>query len=349
LTSQGFFFLQTGQRSAALTRAYAQIRETARATKDNRLAALLGSDLKAGKFDAVIKAIDTMIATLVSDEAKDLSNKQDCEKDRMKDVRDAIEAGREIDDKTDAIASLTTEIKDLTKELGDVKAELKAATEEIAEALKMRKRESAEWKVSDADDKAASETVGSATEVLTKFYADKALFLVQKEAPPPPPATWGGDYGGKTGEAGGIIGILKLCQEDIDKDRTSAKADEDKAQAAYDKAEAAFEVQETALKKSIGSLNGQIGDRETKVETNTKERLTKHGEMEATLKKISNADPGCNYIEVNYPLRVKNRQLEIDGLGKAKAILSGGSFTKPADPDREMKVGDALLQRLRRH
>ena len=59
---------------------------------------------------------------------------------------------------------------------------------------------------------------------------------VSDEAPVPPPATWGGDYGGKTGKSAGIIGILKLCQEDIDKDRTSAKADEDEAQGAFNKA-----------------------------------------------------------------------------------------------------------------
>jgi len=347
--SQGFFFLQTGQTAALITRASQQIQETARATKDHRLVALLGSAMKAGQFDAVVKAIDKMIATLQSEEAKDLTTKQDCEKDRMKDVRDAISAGREIDDKTDAIASLSGEIKDLNKELEETKAELKAATEEINAAKKLRGEENAAWKISDEDDKQASETVASAMGVLEKFYKDKGFMQMQKEAPPPPPSTWEGDYTGKTGEAGGIIGILKICQEDIDKDRSSAKADEDKAQADYDKAEAAFKVQETALKKTIGEVNGQIGDRETKVEETTKERGTKHGEMEATLKKISNADPGCNYIEVNYPLRVENRQTEIDGLQKAKAILKGAAFTKPADENREVKPGDALLQRLRRH
>merc|ERR1719420_568296 len=134
--------------------------------------------------------------------------------------------------------------------------------------------------------------------------------LVQKQAPPPTPPTWEGDYKGKTGEAGGILGILKLCKEDIDKDRSSAKADEDEAQAAYDKAKTAFEEQEKALNTAISELEGQIGDKEQKVETDTESRSTKKGELDATMKKIENADPGCNYIEVNYPLRVKNRQTE---------------------------------------
>jgi len=351
LSSQGFFFLQTAQKSALVNRASKQIEEIARVTKDKRLTALLSS-LAGGHFDAVITAIDKMVQSLNDAEKKDLTTKQDCEKDRMGDTRDALTAGVAIDDMTDSITSLTAAIKDLNSELDATNAELKVARGEIADAKKIRKEENAEWKISDADDQQASATVGDAMEVLEKFYKDNKLFLIQQpagEAPVPPPATWGGDYKGKTGESGGIIGILKLCQDDIDKDRTSAKADEDEAQGAFDKAFAAFEEQEKSLLKTIGSLEGQIGEREKKVETTTKSRGTKKGELDATLKKISNADPGCNYIEVNYPVRVKNRQIEVDGLLKARAILSGAAFSKPADENREIKPGDSLLQRVRRH
>jgi len=33
--------------------------------------------------------------------------------------------------------------------------------------------------------------------------------------------------------------------------------------------------------------------------------------------------PGCDFIAANYDLRAKNRNLEIDGLKKAKAVLQG--------------------------
>jgi len=348
-SSQGFFFLQTAQNSALANRASQQIQDLARLTNDKRLT-ILAQSVAGGHFDAVLRAIDKMIATLKDDEKTDLTNKQGCESDRMQDTRDALVAGQAIDDMTDTITRLTAEIAELNKELETTKAELKAARDEIAEAKKIRKEEKTEWTNSDSDDAQASSTVGDAMDVLTKFYKDNGLMFVQKDAQEPPPATWEGDYKGKTGGAAGIIGILKLCQEDIDKDRSTAKAAEDKAQAAYDKAFEEFETEEKALNTAIGELSGQIGERETTAETTTESRGTKHGEMVATLKKIENANAGCDYIEVNYPLRLKNRQTEIDGLLKAKAILSGGEFTAPADPDREIKVGDAsLLQRLRRH
>merc|ERR1719498_1617537 len=85
---------------------------------------------------------------------------------------------------------------------------------------------------------------------------------------------------------------------------------------------------------------------ESKVETQ-KQRGTKKGELDAVLKKIEDINPNCEYFEVNYPLRRKNRQIEIDGLVKAKAILQGGKFSEGPDANREMKPGDALL--LQKH
>merc|ERR1719198_2329031 len=79
------------------------------------------------------------------------------------------------------------------------------------------------------------------------------------------------------------------------------------------------------------------------------ERTTKKGELDAVLTKIHDVNPNCEYFEVNYVMRYKNRHIEIDGLQKAKAILQGADFDEGPDPDREIKPGDAsFIQRLRR-
>jgi hypothetical protein len=349
--SQGFFFLQTSQQSAAVARVSVQLQQLAKETRDKQLSALLAS-VKAGQFDQVLAAIDKIVGNLKNQQDEDLSNKEDCEKTRMEDVRDAMVAGRAMDDLTDTITRLQSEIKDLNTELDTTNADLAAVRKELAEATKIREDEAADWKVSDAEDQQASETVGEAIVVLRDFYKDNNLMFAQQQqqqpASPPPP-TWEGGYAGKTGEASGILQILTICQEDIDKDRQTAKDAEEKAQAAYDKLKANLEQDEQDLLGHISTLEGQIGSKETDVTTNEGERNTKSGELKSTMEKIDGANMGCEYITVNYPLRVKNRQIEIDGLLKAKAILSGAEFTKPADENREIKPGDALLQRLRRH
>jgi len=49
-----------------------------------------------------------------------------------------------------------------------------------------------------------------------------------------------------------------------------------------------------------------------------------------------------DYLTINYDVRLKNRQIEIDGLIKAKAILEGGEFPSFLEGK---KSGDAFLQR----
>jgi len=44
-------------------------------------------------------------------------------------------------------------------------------------------------------------------------------------------------------------------------------------------------------------------------------------------------------------MRTSNRQIEVDGLNKAMAILQGGTFDAAPDPNREIKPGDAFLQK----
>merc|ERR1719265_3013311 len=88
------------------------------------------------------------------------------------------------------------------------------------------------------------------------------------------------------------------------------------------------------------------GQKETKLQSTKKSRGTKKGDLDALMKKMEAINPNCEYFEVNYPLRVKNRQIELDGLEKAKAILNGGTFNAGPDPNREIKPGDAASANL---
>ena len=71
------------------------------------------------------------------------------------------------------------------------------------------------------------------------------------------------------------------------------------------------------------------------------ERIAQKDQMTIAINKIKDATAGCDYILLNYMVRLTNREAEIDGLSKAKAILQGGEFSDGPDPNREMKPGDA--------
>mmetsp|Transcript_82387 Transcript_82387/g.129641 ORF Transcript_82387/g.129641 Transcript_82387/m.129641 type:complete len:728 (-) Transcript_82387:84-2267(-) len=357
--SQGFFLQMAQSATKAQTHraqtAASAIREAAKRSGDQRLLSLAAAlshaspDSVKVKFEPIIKSIDKMIALLQEEENKDLEIKEKCEEDRMSDTRAAISASREIDEATDLVNKLTAKIEECQKKIEELVAAHKEAEEALAKATNMRNDEHAAWLITDKDDKEAAETVASAKEVLEGFYKDN-FALVQKqpvtgmkagEAPPPPPPTWEGGYGGKQGESQGIVAIMEMVHEDIVKDRADAKADEDKSQAEYDAFKQDTEDHMKALMSQKDATESEMGDAETK-RTETKEmRTTKKGELDAILKKISDINPNCEYFEVNYVMRRNNRQIELDGLQKAKAILEGGVFDEAPDPNREIKPGDA--------
>jgi len=332
------------------------LRQTAQASGDRRLAVLAAAVSKTdpmatgSHFEKVIAAIDKMVDTLKGEEDTDLENKETCEKDRADDTRSAIKAARAMDENTDTITELKARIVEIVENVAENNKEIKNLQDELKEASKDRKDAHMSWKNTDNDDKAAGALVIKAKDVLAKFYKDNDLMFIQNkmdpvvagEAPPPPPQTWEAPYGGKSEEATGIVAILEMIHEDIAKDRTKAKSEEDADQKAFDEFKANTNAQIKSLQESNSSLEGEKGEKEDDVDTNKNDRLSSKGELDAALKKVSDATSGCDYLTINYDVRLKNRQIEIDGLIKAKAILEGGEFPSFLEGK---KSGDAFLQR----
>lgn len=149
------------------------------------------------------------------------------------------------------------------------------------------------------------------------------------EAPPPPPATWdtGESYSGAEGESQGIMGILTLVKEDVEKDIALAEKQEADAVTAFDETKATLETTITAGETAIDEYKSEKADQEGVATDNTEERASEKSTLDSTMTEIQNLKPGCDFILVNYEVRIKKRHVEIDGLKKAKAILQGGDFS----------------------
>merc|ERR1719223_1723743 len=251
------------------------------------------------------------------------------------------------------IDALTVDIAEIMKTIKENEEEIASIQEELKKATTMRGDEHTEWEAADRDDGAAAELVTRGKDVLAGFYEENNLNLLQKnkmdpvvagEAPPPPPAPWEAPYGGKTGESQGIVAILEMIHEDILKDQTKGKADEDKAEETFQAFKKNSEQQISTLEGANTDLEETKGQKEDDISTAKEQRGAKHDELNAVIAKINDATPSCVYNTINYPVPLENRQVEIDGLIKAKAILQGGEF--PEDTSgREIKPGDAFLQR----
>lgn len=334
------------------------LKDAALRSGDKRLLEL-ASDLgkkasSSQQFDLVIRGIDTMLNTLHHEEDKDLDAKQTCEQDRMGATRDAIEMSRGIDDITSIITEESTTVSDCKRKLRELEAERSKTNATVEEARQNRAREHLAWVKANNDDEEAATIIQNAIDVLSRFYVakDNDVALVQDArqpvqgmaagaAPPPPPPTWEGGYGGKTGEAHGIIAILEMIREDILKDRRDAATDEESSEAEF-KAFEADSLEHTKLlfqeEKRTGEDLGRARDARVNQE---KQRRSVKRSLDNLLGTIKAVNPHCEYYEVNFKIRRRNRLIEIDGLTRTKAILSGGIFDEAVSNDREIKPGDA--------
>merc|ERR1719379_1320431 len=188
-----------------------------------------------------------MVVTLKQEQKDDDAKKEYCGKefdtsdDKQKELERTIaDLETSIDETKDTIERLAVEIEALDDTI-------KALDKSVAEATEQRKEESEEYTGFMAGNTAAKELLGMVKNRLQKFYNPKlykpppaAASFVQirahtqkkQEIGPAPSA----EFGGSKGEEGqGVIHMLDMMVEEIDKEMTVAEAEEKDAQEDYEK------------------------------------------------------------------------------------------------------------------
>ena len=210
---------------------------------------------------------------------------------------------------------------------------------EIRDAGDNRAKENSEYMAAEAEDNAAVELVSNAMGVLEKFYEENGLkftqlhaevrrageepFVAAGEAPTPPPAMSTTDG---SRESKGVIMMLEMIKEDIEKDIAKAKKQEEEAQAAYDKLVEDIEAAIQAKEQTKSDLEGEMAsDSEARTQENTT-MADNQGQLKAVMDYLKEIAPGCDFIAMNFNIRLTNRQMEVDGLKKAKSILQGAEY-----------------------
>merc|ERR1719199_1551606 len=258
--SQGLFFTQLnqlrhkhphkGQQKSALS----LIKSIASSSKDVRVAALVAALMTkeepnpvdsmtdeelANPFTEVIAMIDELIAELETEEGDDLKTKEQCEKERMDNTQQAKRVSKEIDTNVETIDRLTAQIEAAEKTIQAIAAEIVELQIEIRDAGDNRAKEKSEYQAAESEDLAAVDLISNAMGVLEKFYEENGLkfaqmhsevrrtsqepFVAAGEAPTPPPAMSTTDG---SRESQGVIAMLTMIKEDIEKDIEKAKKQE---------------------------------------------------------------------------------------------------------------------------
>lgn len=319
-------------------KAYGKLKILAKKYGTLSLAKVADQVMSGGHFDRVIQMIDQMIGMLRKEEQDDIAHRNRCQssekknKNEREDLTSDIEkAGKELERMTNVEEKLKTQLDKLVTDIN-------VTNDEMADQKKIRIAEHKEFKTSLKDDVDAVSLLGEALVVLAKFYEGNKIQLVQEEPaatenPDAAPETsWaGGDYGGRTKESTGIIAILSMIKEDLEKEVKSGREDDATAQKKYSlnrkamqeslDAQVATKVQ---TEKDLAAHQAKIADKEEFVEEKTAD-LDAAEELQATLEK------DCAWVETNFDSRRDKRKTEIDGLIEAKNILAGAEVDGDGD------------------
>merc|ERR1719281_1358004 len=298
--SQGYLLLQKSALSSLRKQASAAIRRVGVVANDPRLQALAMTVLlqQKGHFDKVIEAIDKMVETLREEEAEDLKNKEECEKERMEKTKEARKLSLQIDDATEEIARQRALIEELKAQIEEKEAEIKKLKEDLEKATKQREDEKMAYEAASADDHAAVELIKQAMDVLKGFYEDNGLVLTQRgaqqapgEAPPPPPPVPDAPYGGAKGESTGVQAILGMILEDVEKDIKKADEEEKQAIEEFEKMKKDTEESIEAANKAIEDMKGDIADAETAIEEQIETKTDAKKTLDSIMEEIKVMEP----------------------------------------------------------
>merc|ERR1719191_566930 len=285
--------------------------------------------------------IDVMIADLREEEQEDIKARDVCELNENKLQAQEDDLAHNIKKKEGEKERLENKKGDVEGKIETIEGEIKGTEDTMKEMLDARNADEEEFKKALKDDTDAIALLEAAIASLTKFYTDNKLplELVQEPEytvdPDKAPEADFGDGTKRKSESKGIIAILSMLKEDLEKEVKVARAVEAEAQAEYKKQNGEAMKTLDAQKKTENTLNGEKADLEGKI-VDTEADIDAHNEEKLnTVDERDAMKPSCQWVADHFDSRREKRKTEIAGLQDAKAALAGAGIDE----------GSAFLQR----
>merc|ERR1712187_519836 len=299
----------------------------ARKLQSPRLATL-ATKVRLDAHTRVKKAIDDMIAQLLTEKADEIKHKDFCVDELNTNQLQTEKKERTKQDLIAKIEDLEMTIDQLTKAIDQLKAEIAEMQVQLKRAGEDREKQNKEFQTTIADQRETQKLLTAAVAILGEFYgkAEKAAMLQQRQEPvgPPPPA--GFEAYKKSAASGGVMSMLQQIISDAKAMEAETIRSEEDAQKAY----------EDFVKDTNASIEAKSKDIVNKSEVKAKKEsdlVATKDSKEATmleLEQLSNYNAqlhqSCDFVMKNFELRQTARDEEVEALKQAKAILSGAKF-----------------------
>merc|ERR1719410_2946346 len=318
-------------------------------------------------FEKVVKLIDSLVVTLNNEQKDDDDKKAYCEAqfDSADDKKKALE--RSISDTTTVIEETKERLATLAEEIAALKAGIVALDKAVEEATEQRKAESAEFQELVSSNTAAGELILFAKNRLQKFYNPRLykaapkrelsaedriyeneggdvptvapggiantgitalvqMFSSSRGAPAPPPEV-AAAYKKKSEGSAGVMAMMDLLVQDLDKETTEAKTEEKNAKEAYQNVMAESAAKRAGDSKALTDKEAASADLSGSLQNSEANKKSDTRELMGTMKYISSLKAECDWLLQYFDVRKQARADEIDSLQKAKAVLSGADYS----------------------
>jgi len=322
-------FLQVKAAQTHQSKSYEHLKALAAKYQTSSLAKLVTVMKSGGHFDKVFIEIDKMMEILRKEEQSDIEHRDRCENGQNANANEMDDVNANIEKTKDNIERLERSKKAAQEEKEAVEAEIKESDENLAKMLKIRNEDHAEFQRAMKMDAQAIDLISQAIVRLSKYYKENKIPLSLAQAPEyendpdkAPETTFSGS-GSRQGESGGIVAILEMIKEDLQKEIKEGKADEAKAQAEYEKQSGALSDARAAQKETRVSLEKEIAGLSENVADAEAHKRDKAADLEAEKKMEQSLKTDCKWVEDHFDKRRDARKKEMDGLVEAKNFLAG--------------------------
>jgi len=311
----------------------------------NSLMQTIKGQQQSGKvdFSKVLKMIDDMVSLLTKEQKDDEASKKYCEKEL--DVSDDKQKQLKTENK-----SLLSAIAQMKDEIAATVADITALTEKIADmdktvadATEQRKKENAEFTSTLSANQLAIQLIGKAKNKLLKFYnpdlavteeeptktlgdelAESFIQLQSKVSTEQPEVSFSGN---KTQKSGGVMALMDKLIKELETDNQEAEHEEKEAQKDYEELLAEAQKTKADDTKTMADKEATKADIEdAKCEAERSQSL-KAEALKDTLTYIADLHKQCDFILASFEERREARGNEVEGLKKAKAVLSGADYS----------------------
>jgi len=172
----------------------------------------------------------------------------------------------------------------------------------------------------------ATEAPGGIAGTGIAVFAQVSMHTHRKAAAAPPPATWGA-YATKSQENTGVIAMIDLLINDLEKEMTEAETQEKDSQADYKQLMKDSADKRATDSKSLTEKGAAKADMDTALQAHVQARAEGAKDLMLTAKYISSLHADCDWLLEYFDARKEARSGEVDSLNKAKAVLSGADYS----------------------